>query len=355
MVEQAEGRKFAKVDDVLLRTDILVAEALKDQTSMNWATLNRGREVIQAEADALKLAANALDGRFVAACDMILHTKNRVVVTGMGKSGHIARKISATLAATGTPSLYLHPAEASHGDLGMMIQGDTLIVISNSGNTAELRPVLHYARALSIPIIGIASQASSIVMDYSDIGLILPSTPEACAANIAPTTSTTMQLAVGDALALAVMDMRGVTSDSLRSLHPGGTIGLRLTSLRDVMHGRDRMPMVGANASMTDAILVITSGSFGIAGVTDDEGRLIGVITDGDLRRHFSHLNSARAADIMTSNPKTLGADLLAQDALLYLNANKISAAFVLDIEGGNFEKPIGIVHLHDFLRFGLE
>lgn len=334
---------------------ILATKVIKRLISANEAIISRGREVIQIEADALNLLVGCINESFVAACQMILRTRHRVVVTGMGKSGHIARKIAATLSATGAPATYLHPAEASHGDLGMLMKGDTLLVMSNSGETAELRPVLIHSRDLGIPIIGIASRRASLVMEYADIGLTLPVTPEACAVNIAPTTSTTMQLALGDALAMAVMDLRGISSDSLRSLHPGGMIGLRLMPLRDIMHGPDRMPMVSANASMPEAILIMTSGSFGIAGVTDADGNLIGVITDGDLRRHFDELDSACAADIMTRNPKTLSADMLAQDALLYLNSAKIMAAFIFDqLEEDSPSRPIGIVHVHDFLRFGL-
>jgi arabinose-5-phosphate isomerase len=208
---------------------------------------------------------------------------------------------------------------------------------------------------MGLSIIGIASHRTSLVIENADVGLVLPAAPEACPINIAPTTSTTLQLALGDALAMAVMELRGVTSESLRSLHPGGIIGLRLSLLQDIMHGPEQMPIVRPDASMAEAILTMTSGGFGIAGVTDDDDQLIGVITDGDLRRHFHELNGVQAIDIMTRSPKMLRPDVLAQDALIYLNANKITAAFVVkrhkdDASG----KPIGIVHLHDFLRFGL-
>ena len=333
----------------------MASKVLVGIKSTNDATLSRGREVIQIEADALHLLARSLDDSFVNACQVILRTRHRVVVTGMGKSGHIARKVAATLSATGTPAIYIHPAEAAHGDLGMLVRGDTLLVISNSGKTSELRPILVHSKELGLPIIGIASRRSSLVMEYAEFRLVLPNTREACAANIAPTTSTTMQLALGDALAMAVMDLRGVTSESLRSLHPGGAIGLQLSLLRDIMHGVEQMPLVTADASMPDAILTMTSGGFGIAGVINDSGALIGVITDGDLRRNFSRLESVRAIDIMTSNPKTLEADLLAQDALQRLNETKITAAFVMEKQHAvTSGRPIGIVHVHDFLRFGL-
>lgn len=328
---------------------------IEDHVVGSRTIIARGREVVQIEADALHLLARSLDDNFEAACRTIFHTRHRLIVTGMGKSGHIARKIAATFSATGTPALYLHPGEAAHGDLGMIVKGDTLIVISNSGNTPELRPVLNYARVVGIPIIGITSREGSLVMDCADIHLRLPVAREACAANVAPTTSTTLQLAMGDALAMATMDMRGVSSDSLRSLHPGGMIGLRLTPVADIMHQGDRLPLVEAEASMPEAILAMTSGGFGIAGVTDSEGGLIGVITDGDLRRHFAELSEGRAGDIMTHNPKTIPSDMLAQDALMLLNTSTITAAFIIDRNDGRRPAPpVGIVHIHDFLRVGL-
>lgn len=334
----------------------MATKVIRDVHSAADDILARGQEVIQLEAEALMLLSASLDKTFVDACQTILNTKNRVVVTGMGKSGQIARKVAATFSATGTPALYVHPAEAAHGDLGMLVEGDTLLVLSNSGKTVELRPILAYSRQLGIPIIGIASPRGSLVLDHADFLLALPAMREACAANIAPTTSTVLQLALGDALAMAVMDMRGVTSDSLRSLHPGGAIGLRLSLLGEIMHRDDRLPLVRSDASMPDAILTMTSGGFGIAGVVDHEDTLIGVITDGDLRRHFDRLKSASAIDIMTRNPKTLTDDMLAENALLHLNESKIMAAFVMD---GTSQKrpgkPIGIVHIHDFLRFGLD
>lgn len=319
------------------------------------AIIARGREVVQIEADALARLGEILDDSFVAACEAILHTSRRVVVTGMGKSGHIARKIAATLAATGTPATFVHPAEAAHGDLGMVVKGDTLIVISNSGNTSELRPILLYGRRLGVPVIGIASRPESLVMKHADIRLTLPAMREACAANIAPTTSTTLQLALGDALAMAVMDMRGITSESLRDLHPGGTISLRLTPVRDLMHGAERLPLVASGASMPDAIFLMSSGGFGMVGVTDEAGQLLGVITDGDLRRHFDELFTAQAAAIMTPSPKTIPVDMPAEEALLFLNENKITAAFVMERRATTSpDKPVGIVHIHDFVRFGL-
>jgi arabinose-5-phosphate isomerase len=317
--------------------------------------IGRGREVIRIEAEALDMLSSSLDENFVLACQTILNAKRRVVVTGMGKSGHIGRKVAATFAATGTPAFFVHPAEAGHGDLGMLTRGDVLLVLSNSGNTAELRSILNYARGLGIQIIGIASRRTSAVMEHADIRLCTPSTREACAANVAPTTSTALQLALGDALALAVMDMRGVTSENLRSFHPAGSIGLRLTPISEIMHNVDHLPIVMGSTPIADAIAFMSSCNFGIAGVVDNEGGLVGVITDGDLRRHFGSLNGATASDIMTHHPKTLPADMMAEDALLFLNDSKITAAFVLDrLDLDNPSRPIGLVHIHDFLRFGL-
>lgn len=317
--------------------------------------LARGREVVQIEYSALARLERSLDDRFVAACEAILATERQLVVTGMGKSGHIGRKVASTFAATGTPSVFIHPAEAAHGDLGMLMKGDVLLVLSNSGNTSELRSILTHARHIGVQIIGVASRATSLVMDFADISICLPLTREACAANVAPTTSTTLQLALGDALAMAVMDMRGVSKNRLRSLHPGGNIGLELTPISELMHGPDRLPLVNQRALMPDVISAITSGRFGVSGVVDDSGALVGVITDGDLRRHFDALPTAAAEDVMTRSPKTLPADMLAADALLFLNDNKITAAFVVDNPDSKRPVwPMGIVHLHDLLRYGL-
>jgi arabinose-5-phosphate isomerase len=319
------------------------------------AIVARGREVIRIEADALAELEAALDGQFVAACQAILETKRQLVVTGMGKSGHISRKVAATFAATGTPAVFIHPAEAAHGDLGMLVEGDVLLVLSNSGNTSELRAILSYARKLKVRIIGVASHSTSLVMDFADIGICLPNLREACTANVAPTTSTTLQLALGDALAMAVMDMRGVSTNRLRALHPGGSIGLQLTPIAEIMHGADRLPLVPADAGMADVISKMTSGGFGIAGVVDGQGDLAGIITDGDLRRHIAMLDSASAAEVMTPDPKTIPGDMLAADALLYLNDNQITSAFIVNrLDTARPHRPVGIVHIHDLLRFGL-
>jgi arabinose-5-phosphate isomerase len=317
--------------------------------------LERGKNVVQTEADALGLLAESMDHTFVQACEAIIATSGRVVITGMGKSGHIGRKWAATMAATGTPAVYVHPAEAAHGDLGMLVPGDILVVLSNSGNTNELRPFLDYARKIQVKVIGIASRAESLVMDNADIKLCFPELREACPANHAPTTSTTCQLALGDAIAMAVMDMRGISEERLKTLHPGGSLGLRLMPVVELMHRGARMPLVEEMTPMREVISTMTSKSFGIAGVTDRAGRLLGVITDGDLRRHFHELGAATAQIVMTRDPKTIPSKALAQEALLFLNENQITCAFVMHGDAPvNRGVPVGIVHVHDFLRIGL-
>lgn len=317
--------------------------------------LRRGAEVIRVEAEALNLLANSLGASFTDACETILSSRGRVVVTGMGKSGHIGRKWAATMAATGTPAIYVHPAEAAHGDLGMLIPGDVLIVISNSGNTVELRAFLNYAKSIGVKVIGIASRLESLVMQKADVKVLYPASREACSANIAPTTSTTMQLALGDALALALMDCRGFSLDGMKTLHPGGSLGLRMTPVNEIMHGPTRMPLVDYSTSMRDVILTMTSTGFGMAGVVNKAGCLVGVITDGDIRRHFDDLSSATAGDVMTVDPKTVSSNTIAEDALLFLNESKITGAFVMDRGASvNTNVPIGFVHIHDFLRIGL-
>jgi arabinose-5-phosphate isomerase len=317
--------------------------------------LKRAAEVINAEASALQLLASSLEQSFVRACEEIAECTGRVIVSGMGKSGHIARKWAATMAATGTPAFFVHPAEAAHGDLGMLVRGDVLVMLSNSGNTAEILPLLRYAQKIGVTIIGVASQPDSVLIRSADVRLCLPKLREACPANIAPTTSTTLQLALGDALAICLMEMRGFSRDGLKALHPGGSLGLRLTPVADIMHGPERMPLVTPEAEMREVILTMTSSGFGIAGVVDAASRLIGVITDGDIRRHFDQLSTARAEDVMTTCPKTVLSTVLAEEALHFLNENKITCAFVIEPDAPvNTHVPVGIIHVHDFLRLGL-
>lgn len=316
--------------------------------------LNRASEVIRFEAEALLKLEDSLNESFVAACHMILGAKGRVIVTGMGKSGHIGRKAAATFSSTGTPAIYVHPAEAAHGDLGMLVEGDVLIVISNSGSTAELHVILRHASLLGVPVIGIASRPGSLVMRHANVQLHLPSAREACHNNIAPTTSTTMQLALCDALAMAVMDLRGFSRTGMKMLHPGGAIGLRLLPVRDIMHGKSAMPLVAADACMPDVISEMTSRGFGIAGIIDTDGALLGVITDGDLRRHFEVLKIVTAREVMTTSPRCLSGDLSAETALELFNDLKISVAFVAEEDARGRKFPIGVIHMHDFLRVGL-
>lgn len=323
------------------------------------AILGRGIEVVSIEANALQALASMLDSSFVEACRLVHQQDGRVVVTGMGKSGHIGRKIAATLAATGSPASYVHPAEAAHGDLGMLVHGDILMVISNSGNTSELRAILHHASRIGVKVIGITSNPQSLVNEKADVSLCLPAMREACPANIAPTTSTTLQLALGDALAMAVMDMRGFSRDMMKELHPGGSIGLRLLAVSELMHGADQLPLVGPETAMVDVIVEMTARGFGVAGVVDESGGLIGIITDGDLRRHFTMLQTATASEVMTGQPRLLRSDTSAEDAVHILNNAHVTCAFVIDAIGNEEVEvsgavPIGIVHVHDFLRLGI-
>jgi arabinose-5-phosphate isomerase len=318
------------------------------------AIIARGRAVVEVESNALALLAAGLDDNFSSACAAILAMQRQLVVTGMGKSGHIARKIAATFSATGTPAIFLHPGEAGHGDLGVLAEGDVLLMLSNSGNTLELRDILSYATSRSIPVIGAASHKNSMVIENCDIPILLPRVREACSANIAPTASTAVQLALGDALAMVVMDLRGMTKAKLRSLHPAGAIGVSLAPVADLMHRNDRLPLVDLDTDMAETVSVMTQGCFGIAGVIDEDGRLAGIITDGDLRRKIGLLDSAVAGEVMTSSPKVIAPDMLAGDALAFLNENSITAAFVVEDPEAGPQPPLGIIHIHDLLRHGL-
>ena len=308
-----------------------------------------GARVLRTEAQALSQMASALPSGFEAAVDMILKAPGRVIVSGIGKSGHIGRKIAATLASTGTPADFLHAAEASHGDMGMVTRADVCLMISNSGETAELGDLLRYAKRFSVPMIAMSSKSGSTLMQAADCPLLLPDLPEACAIGLAPTTSTTLTLALGDALAVAVMEARGFGPDDFQTLHPGGKLGAQLTRVADLMHGADALPVVGSGDAMADVLLTMTSKGFGIAAVVDG-GRLTGVISDGDLRRNMRDLMSMQAGAIATSDPVTVTEDMLAAQALALLNQHKIGALMVVDDE----QRPAGIVHIHDFLRAGV-
>ncbi|MBO9581404.1 MAG: KpsF/GutQ family sugar-phosphate isomerase [Sphingobium sp.] len=308
--------------------------------------IETGRAVVQKEAEALSLLANSLDERFEEAISLILATEGRVIVTGMGKSGHIGRKVSATLAATGTASFFLHSSEAAHGDLGMVMPGDTLLILSNSGFTRELRPLIGYARRFAIPIIAIVSRLDSPLAKAASIVLPLPRTPEACPARIAPTTSTSMTLALGDALAIAAMSKRGVTKTELAMWHPGGEIGSRLAPIEEIIELDDPLPLVGMDTPMRDIVFEMTSGGKGVTAVVDGDGALVGVITDGDLRRAFDQVLIARACDIMTPAPITVPRGTPVEEVLALMNAHKVTVLFVTEVDDPT--RPIGIAHIHD-------
>ncbi|SDW77257.1 KpsF/GutQ family sugar-phosphate isomerase [Litoreibacter albidus] len=324
---------------------------MKNKTSSD-TFINIGRRVIAREAAALELLADSLDDSFAKAVDLMLGATGRVIICGMGKSGHVARKIAATLASTGTPAHFVHPAEASHGDLGMMAQGDVALILSNSGETPELADVIAYTRRFSIPMIGVASRPDSTLIKQSDVALILPKAEEACDTGVVPTTSTTMTLALGDALAIALMEHRHFTPENFRDFHPGGKLGARLSKVADLMHSGTELPLIAMEAPMSDVLIAISQKGFGVVGVTAPNGDLAGIITDGDLRRHMKGLLDMTAAEVMTANPKTIAPDALAETAVANMNDRKITCLFVT--KAGNGGPPLGILHIHDCLRAGV-
>lgn len=324
---------------------------MDNQTSSD-TFLKIGRRVITREAAALELLADSLNENFAQAVNVLLGATGRVIVCGMGKSGHVARKIAATLASTGTPAYFVHPAEASHGDLGMMAQGDVALILSNSGETPELADVIAYTRRFSIPMIGVASRAGSTLLKQSDVALLLPKAEEACDTGVVPTTSTTMTLALGDALAIALMEHRKFTPENFREFHPGGKLGARLSKVSDLMHSGAELPVIAMDTPMSEGLITISQKGFGVVGVTNDEGHLAGIITDGDLRRHMNGLLDMSAAEVMTANPKTIAPDALAEQAVAIMNDRKITCLFVT--EAGNGGTPLGILHIHDCLRAGV-
>ena len=312
--------------------------------------LETARRVIAIERDGLGQLADSLDGSFSAAVDLILRARGRVIVSGMGKSGHVGRKIAATLASTGTPAQFVHPAEASHGDLGMVTADDVALVLSNSGETPELSDIVAHTRRFTIPLIGVASRADSTLLRQSDVAIVLPRADEACGTGVVPTTSTTMTLALGDALAVALMEHRQFTPEHFRTFHPGGKLGARLARVADLMH--TELPLVLESTPMGDALLEISQKGFGVVGVTDTSGKLTGIITDGDLRRHMDGLLGLHAAQVMTAAPRTIDPGALAEKAVATMNDRKITCLFVVAPEGDG--KPLGILHIHDCLRAGV-
>ena len=313
------------------------------------AFLATAKRVITCETQALMQLEAALDDRFDAAVTLLLNATGRIIVCGMGKSGHVARKIAATLASTGTPAHFVHPAEASHGDLGMLAPGDVILVLSNSGETPELADVIAHSRRFSIPLIGVAARENSTLIRQSDVGLILPPAEEACGTGIVPTSSTTMTLALGDALAIALMEHRSFTPENFREFHPGGKLGARLSRVRDLMHKGDALPLVAHDTPMPDVLIEISRKGFGVVGVASADGALDGIITDGDLRRHMDGLLDLSAADVMTKSPTTIAGDALAEDAVRIMNDRKITCLFVT-----KDSETLGLLHIHDCLRVGL-
>ncbi len=310
------------------------------------------RRVFRLESEGISALAEALDENFLAAMKILSGVCGRVIVTGMGKSGHIARKIAATLASTGTPSHYVHPGEASHGDLGMVTQGDAVLALSNSGETPELQDFAEYTRRFSIPLIVITSKAGSTLAELADAVLFLPSVPEACPMGLAPTTSTTMSLALGDALAVALLERKGFSAQDFRVLHPGGKLGSSLLRVSDLMHVDEAMPLVEADVEMKNVIPVMSEKRFGCVGVVDQSGGLLGIITDGDLRRTLvENLLLRSAAEVMTQSPQSIKPQALAAEAVSLMNERKITNLFVV-AEGSS--TPIGVLHIHDLLKAGI-
>lgn len=323
--------------------------AVKPSASITVTPSESASHVIAREIEGLEALKSIFDATFDALVTQIAGLKGRVIISGMGKSGHVARKIAATLASTGTPSYFVHPSEASHGDLGMITPDDLVICLSNSGETAELRDVIAYTRRFGIPLVALVRRKSSVLADAADTAFVLPEVPEASPTG-APTTSTTMMLAFGDALAIALVEYKGFTAEDFGTYHPGGKLGKAFVKIKDLMHGENELPLIAHGTSMRDALLVMTQKHFGCVGVIDDAGALIGIVTDGDLRRHMSgNLLEQRVNDIMGTSPITLRSEQLAAEALGIMNAKSITCIFIVENK-----KPVGIIHIHDCLRAGI-
>ena len=302
-----------------------------------------GKELVQDEARALGALADSLGAEFDKACRLILDAKGKLIVSGLGKSGHIGRKIAATFASTGTTATFLHLAEAIHGDLGIAAAGDVALLISQSGATSELEPVIDHFEAVGIPIIAITGNPRSMLGEAAAAPLVLPHWPEVGPEAVAPTTSTTMTLALGDALAMTVMREKGFTRTDFGRLHPGGSLGARLNPVKRLMHGGEQLPLVGQDTNMHDVIVVMSQKRLGVVGVTGDDGRLVGIITDGDLRRHIEQGLDHPASAFMSADPKTVEPDSLVDDALTLFDEHRITTLFVVD-DG----RPVGVLHIHD-------
>ena len=333
----------------------MLANSAKNPVPLGAQWRASARRALVTETEGMQLLISAIDGPLgdglVAAVNRIRNAKGRVVLTGMGKSGHIARKIGATLASTGTPASFVHPAEASHGDLGMITPDDVIIMISNSGESPELRDILNYSRRFQVPLIAITSVPSSTLGNEADIVLPLPRAREACPNGLAPTTSTLLQLALGDALAMALLEDKGFSAHDFKTFHPGGKLGAQLKHVRDIMHPREELPLANEQAKMSEALILMTQRSYGCLGVVDGDGQLIGIVTDGDLRRHMTpDLLNLNVGEVMTRSPKSIEPDALTSEALEQLNSLKITSLFVID----EHKRPLGLIHIHDLLRIGL-
>jgi arabinose-5-phosphate isomerase len=333
----------------------MTAVALHDVSEADAApsaALAAGRRVLQAEAEALAALAGALDGSFDRCVELLAATPGRVVVTGMGKSGHIARKIAATFASTGTPSLYVHPGEASHGDLGMITKDDVVLALSNSGETPELADIVAHSRRFRIPLLAMVGRPANSLADTADVALVLPQRPEACPMGLAPTTSTTAMLALGDALAVALLERRGFGTQDFSLLHPGGKLGKKLVRVDQLMHAGADLPLVGLETRMSEVMLEMTAKRLGCVGVVNGRGALAGVITDGDLRRHMTpDLLEHAAVEVMTPAPKTIRPQALAAEAVAMMNQSERPFTVIFVVEG---RRPVGALHLHDCLRAGI-
>lgn len=319
----------------------------------NIQDINSAKHTVEKEIEALKMMEDNFDDSLTQALDLLQNTKGRVIVTGMGKSGHIGRKIAATLASTGTPSFFVHPGEASHGDLGMLTDEDTVIAISNGGESKELSDILVYSKRFGIPLIAITKNPQSSLGKAGDIILRLPDDGEACPLGLAPTSSTTATLVLGDVLAIALMERKGFSKTDYKQRHPGGKLGAILQKVSDLMHAGDDIPLVSEDTMLQDALVVMTAKMLGCVGVVDDKGVLKGIITDGDLRRWLSpDLLQKKVSDVMTKNPKTVGPDVLAAEALNIMNNTGKGITQLFVVQDDN--KPIGIIHIHDCLRVGV-
>lgn len=331
-----------------------MTQSVDEMTETETTLVNAGKRTITMEAAAVELLENRIDAHFVKACQLILECKGRTVVTGMGKSGHIGKKIAATLASTGTPSFFVHPGEASHGDLGMITADDVVIAISNSGSSAEVVTLLPLLKRLNIPLISMAGKSDSPLAQQAEVNLDISVESEACPLDLAPTSSTTVTLVMGDALAVALLEARGFTAEDFAFSHPGGALGRRLLlKVSDIMHGDQELPAVDEQTPLSQTLVEMTQKGFGITTVLNSEGKLSGVFTDGDLRRAIDHkidINTAIIKDVMSPNPSCISANMLAAEALGLMEKRSITALIVAD----DTQHPIGVIHMHDILRAGI-